>query len=334
MFQKNKIKYERSTFMILSDMLIPPKSLLVYDALLPRHTFSPQEKQYYEQLYKGFIGEKRLEKHIVNGHYPNVLPLFDCLFEVGGREFQIDCILLTSDTIFLLEVKNYTGDYYIENGNVFHLQTEREIFNPIDQLKRTEFSFQRLLDNLKINYKVLSYVLFVNHNFMLYGVNVHSPIIFPSQIKRFLQKTNANVNPITERTKRIAKTLRNKSKESSTYEKLPEYDFNGLKRGVFCETCFTDLTRKTKFKITCTKCDKTYPIDKVVLFAVAQFHLLFPNRKITPKSIAEWCLGFFSKNSIRRILVENLKIKLNGSHSYYYYNDENDHWKTLINKYR
>lgn len=320
--------------MNLLDIVMPPDALLTYDALLPRKTLSPQDKQHHERLYKGFIGEKRLEKHIKSGHYPNVIPLFDCLFEVDGREIQIDCILLTSDTIFLLEVKNYTGDYYFKNDNVFHLQTGREIFSPVDQLKRTEFSFRRLLDNFKINHNVQSYVLFVNHNFMLYQVNVHTPIIFPSQIKQFLQKTDANVNPITERTKWIAKTLSDNRKKKSTYEKLPEYDFVGLKRGVFCETCFTELKRKTKFKIICVKCDKTYLTKEVVLFAVAQYHLLFPDKKITPKNIVEWCQGFFSKNSIRRVLVKHLNAKSNGSHSYYYYSDEKDHWKTLINKYR
>lgn len=319
--------------MIFSDVVMPPKSLLIYKALLPRKIFSPQDKQRYDQLYKGFIGEKRFEMFFQEGNYPNILPLFGCLFEVGGREFQVDCILLTSDTIFLLEVKNYIGDYYIENGNVFHLQTDNEIFNPIDQLKRTEFSFQKMLDDLKINYNVRSYVLFVNDNFMLYGANVQSPIIFPSQINRFLQKTNANVNPITERTERIARILINKRKGKSTYERLPDYDYMQLNQGVFCHHCFTELKRETKFKIICVNCNNIYQSDEIILFAAAQFHLLFPNKNITTKSMVEWCGGLFSINSIRDVLAKNLHVNLNGRHTHYSFTNREAHLEVILNSY-
>lgn len=319
--------------MIFSDFVMPPKSLLIYDALRPRKTFSPQDKQRYKQIYKGFIGEKRFEKHIKDGDYPNVLPLFGYLFEVGDREFQIDCILLTANTIFLLEVKNYTGDYYIENNKVIHLETKREIFNPINQLKRTEFLFKKLLDELKITCKLRPLVLFVNHNFMLYDVPVGAPIVFPSQINRFLQKINANVEPITSQTEHIAKTLIRKRKKTSTYERIPEYELSQLNEGVFCKDCFAGLKRVNKFKIICANCKKTYKADDLVLYTVAQYHLLFPEKRISTQAIVDWCGGFFSKNSIRRILAKNLRQKSNGAHSYYYYDDKNEHWKTLINRY-
>src|SRR5699024_10855694 len=102
-------------------LLLAPSSLLIYETLRPRKHFSQEETQRYKQVKKGFAGEKELSHLLQSNNYKNIRPLFDCLFDFKGSEFQIDCILLTEDTIFLLEVKNYTSEYYMENNNLYHL---------------------------------------------------------------------------------------------------------------------------------------------------------------------------------------------------------------------
>src|SRR5699024_8443803 len=128
--------------------------------------------------------------------------------------------------------------------------------NPISQLDRTEFLFKRMLSELQVNLKVQSYVLFVNYDFKLYGSLVNMPMIFPSQIKRFLKITNENARYLTENTKNLMKILAERRKKISTYERYPKYDLTQLKRGVFCQNCSLKLVRKGQLRFICKYCCK------------------------------------------------------------------------------
>lgn len=317
--------------MILVDSLHAPHQLLFYESLIPRTNLFPQEKQRYEQIHKGFIGEKKLEKYILSDDYRKIIPLYNNLFEVSETEFQVDCILLTSDTIFLLEVKNYTGDYYNENGQIAILQTGIEIFNPVSQLDRTELLFKRLLNEKQIKMKIRSFVIFINFNFMLYGASTRQPIIFPSQIKRFLQKTNVNAPALRKDIYQLAKKLIARRKTRSFYERLPNYNMSQLKQGVFCWYCFAKLNRESRSSFACLRCDHKYEIEEVIIYAIAQFHLLFPHKEITNKQITEWCGRVLSRDYIGKILNKNFNVIEKGSQTHYRYKNKDEHLSLLAN---
>jgi len=79
---------------------IATTNLLIYDALLQRKNLSPDERQLYEQYSKGFAGESRLRTLLSLAHFEQIVPLLDCLFEMNKNEFQIDCLLLTTNKIY------------------------------------------------------------------------------------------------------------------------------------------------------------------------------------------------------------------------------------------
>lgn len=320
--------------MTFTHLSVVPHSLLVYETLLSRKDGSAQEKQYYERLRKGFIGEKRLAEFVAAGNFEKILPLYNCLFEIEGAEFQIDSLLITADMIFLLEVKNYSRDYYIENNKLFNFETKKEIYNPITQLERTEYLLKKLLDEMRINIQVQPYVLFINPEFMVYGATPRLPMIFPPQVRRFLQKVNANATAPTDHTRRLLNRLEKKRKEKSSYERIPEYDLSQLKRGVFCERCFAELVRENQYTLFCSDCQKKYLLDDAILFAVAQFHLLFPRKKITTKSVKNWCGGTASRSYISDFLQRKLNHVKRGPYSYSEFKSKNEHISILLRNYK
>lgn len=315
--------------MVLSNSLVAPTSLLLYETLLSRKVLSSEERLRYEQLHKGFTGEKQFENIFHSINPKNIIPIFDSLFEIAESEFQIDCILLSSDTIFILEVKNYTGDYYIENDNFFNVRTRTQIYNPLNQIERTEFLFKRLLSERQIDMKVRSYVVFINHDFMLYGASVQLPMIFPSQMERFFRKIDANAKPLTKSVQQLQRRLTELRKGRSAYERLPEYELSQLKRGLFCKNCYGELKRNGQQRLICTNCRQNYHLDEAVLYAIAQYHLLFPDRKITPKNIIDWCGGNLSNNFIRKVLNNNLNTLQKGSQTHYVFRKSLTHLDIL-----
>ncbi|WP_238458072.1 nuclease-related domain-containing protein [Alkalihalobacterium alkalinitrilicum] len=124
--------------------------------------------------------------------------------------FQIDTLLITTEKIYLFEVKNYEGDFLIEDDKWYTL-TKTEIKNPVLQVKRSEFLFQRLLQELGFNTFITSletYLIFMNPHFQLYQAPLNMQIIFPTQLKRFLNNLNKkSTNQLTEKHSQLAEKL-------------------------------------------------------------------------------------------------------------------------------
>lgn len=92
---------------MVKSLLTPhvPHSLLLHDILLRRGQLSAINRQQYNRLYKGFIGERKLANFIAYNNFTNVHPLHSLLLEINDAELQIDWLLPTTDMIYLPEVK-------------------------------------------------------------------------------------------------------------------------------------------------------------------------------------------------------------------------------------
>lgn len=319
---------------MFTNPLSPSTSLLRYESLFSRNPSQQEIKTKYHSLKRGFAGEYQLA-HLLHSidDKRNVIVLYNSLFEVLQTEFEIDCILLTTDTAYLLEVKNYTGTYYMNQGDLFHYRSKKQIYNPITQLDRAQFLFKRLLQEVNTSLKVKSYVLFVNKNFVLYGLTPELPLILRPQLERFIQKIYANAQPKTRWLERLAETLIQRRKKESYFERIPSYSYKEMKKGIFCEMCQHALKRQNQFTFLCQNCHEVFTVKQAVLYAIAQYHLLFPAYKIRPYKISEWCGFAVSINTIRKILKRDFRQIFNGAHTYYEFKHKREHIRILSQKY-
>lgn len=310
---------------------IPPE-LLTYQILLERQPLPRDDLMQYERLRRGYLGEKVLENFVAATDSDKMIVLYDFLFEVNETECQIDCMILTSGGIILLEAKHYSGDYYLENGDLFHFQTKQEIRNPLLQSERAVYLFKQLLGELQVSVDVRSYIVFTNETFLLYGATPSSPMIFRQQIPRFLQKVDANAGRLTDQTHRLARLLTERRKEQSRYARKPKYDLSEMKVGVFCEMCRGELERENRESFACMSCERKYLGEDVILYATATFHFLFPKEKITTKTIWEWCGKTMTRKNIRKFLQKNLQYHANGRYSYYTFVNTNSFYQKIKNR--
>jgi hypothetical protein len=171
-------------------MLLNPcsetKELLILRSLNSRLNLSTKEKQYYINLEKGYEGEKKFEKLLEN-QLSDFLILSDLLLEKNNTVFQIDSTLIFQKKIHLFEVKNYEGDFYIEK-DIWYSRSGTEINNPLEQLKRSESLFRRLLQDLRLTLPVEAHLIFINPEFTLYQAPMNLPIILPTQLNHFIKK--------------------------------------------------------------------------------------------------------------------------------------------------
>ncbi|WML57805.1 nuclease-related domain-containing protein [Neobacillus sp. PS2-9] len=169
--------------MILKN-LYESDELLAMRSLNTRMELTNQDKLRYLNLEKGFEGEKKFdqmtellkeERYIINS----------LLLKVNNSHFQLDKLIISQGGIHLLDIKNFQGDFYINDNKFIAVKTDREWKNPFDQLKRSSLLFRQLLQNLKLNYLVEPLVIFINPEFTLYQAPMDLPAIFPTQVDKF-----------------------------------------------------------------------------------------------------------------------------------------------------
>ena len=296
---------------------LPPKEFQILSHLHSRMTFSPVEKRNFEYLTKGLIGEQKFFNLLKQKLSTNHVLLFSLLLNHNNTEFQIDSLLIDHHRVYILEVKNYEGDFYIENEKWYIKSSRKEIRNPLLQLQRTEFLFKQLLQKLGFNFRVKSYIIFINDSFTLYQAPKNLPAVFPTQLSRFIKKLNSiPFQPARKHTK-LTKQLTAIHLEHSSNSRLPKYDYDQLKKGITCVFCYGFLSFLNDKRLICENCNRGVEIDSAVMRNVVAFKILFPERKITTGAIHEWCKIIDSKKTIRRILLKHLKLIGRGRASHY-----------------
>lgn len=289
--------------MLLKDRSEPPE-LKALRYLNKRMELTSKEKFQLLNLEKGYDGEVKFdqlteslneERYIIN----------DLLLEVNNSYFQIDKVIISQGIIHLLDIKNYEGDCYLESDKLYSVTNRREYKNPVNQLKRGESLFRQLLQNLKLNYLVEASIIFFNPEFTLYQAPMEQPIIFPTQVNRFLKELNNTPSKLDDTHKKIAQKLISLHQSNNPFTLLPKYHYDQLEKGIYCKSCNSFMTYINNYDLVCNKCGTHERIELAILRSIEEFKLLFPERKLTTHNIYEWCKAGISKKTITRILKKN-----------------------------
>jgi hypothetical protein len=297
--------------------LTEPAELTFLKILNMRMELTSNDKRKLINLEKGYIGEQIFSGRLQEICSPDEsILLHSLLLECSNTVFQIDSLLITKHAIYLFEVKNFEGDCYLE-GDKWYNSTGIEINSPVLQLSRCDSLFRRLLQEIGFKIPVKPFIIFINPEFTLYNAPMNHPIIFPTQLNRFLTKLKSNFTPLNKNHVNLAKKLIAAQIDDSPYSRLPRYEYEQLAKGVLCCRCNSFITTITKMYLFCGKCGHKEKIVTGIKRNVDQYMLLFPNKKITTNSIQEWCKIIDSKKIIRKALNDNFNGKGHGKGSYY-----------------
>lgn len=153
-----------------------PVELQVLRILIKRMSISDKEINKLFFLEKGFEGEMRFD-HLVRTESANSLILNDLTLEVNNSISQIDSLAICGKKIHHFEVKNYEGDYYVEDNKWY--SSKSEIKNPILQLERSATLLRKYLIDNHIHLSIDSRIVFIHPTFTLYNAPKNIPVIFP-----------------------------------------------------------------------------------------------------------------------------------------------------------
>ncbi|WP_373894084.1 nuclease-related domain-containing protein [Virgibacillus sp. CBA3643] len=156
-----------------------------------RMHLSDTDKQYYVILEKGYEGEKKFAARL-EGMSDRLTIVHDLLLEWNNTFFQIDTLIIYDTFIHLFDVKNYEGEFFIEN-EIWYTKSKKEIKDPVLQLTRCESLLRQSLQHHGVNLPIKSHIIFINPEFTLFQAPIDLPIILPSQLNRFLRRAICEV---------------------------------------------------------------------------------------------------------------------------------------------
>src|SRR5699024_1950390 len=134
-------------------------------------------------------------------HY---IPLYGLLMDHQGNLFQMNCLLIFSQQMILVEVKNYQGEFEFRNDRLFSLTSSKCYQNPLHQLQRTENNLLELLSKLQMNIPLKSFVAFTHEEFTLFAEK-KPMIILPTQMNTFIKKLHHLSGDINIKHQRLMK---------------------------------------------------------------------------------------------------------------------------------
>ncbi|WP_416151609.1 nuclease-related domain-containing protein [Salipaludibacillus sp. HK11] len=290
--------------------------LLIMRYLNKRMQFNEKEKFHYLNSEKGYEGDVKFDQYTENLNEERFI-LNDLLLEVNNSYFQIDTLIISQGIIQLIDIKNYEGDCYLESDKLYSVKTGREYKNPINQLNRRETLLSQLLENLKYTYLVESSVVYINPEFTLYQAPMDQPIIFRSQVNRFINELNKSPSQLNSRDKDVARKLISLHHPKNPFHVHPSYNYEQLQKGVYCNNCNSHFMSIKNHDFVCESCGEHEKIQMSILRHVKEFRLLFPERKITTNAIYEWCNANLNKKTVCKVLKKNFTAEGKTKETYY-----------------
>lgn len=291
-----------------------PLHLATLEILQRRMILSPRASNDYARWLKGFEGEQRFDQFIEPFTHESYL-LHDLLLKKQNTTFQIDSLLITPEKIYLFEIKNYEGDFLYEDDKFYRLPNT-EILNPLHQLQRAAALLGQLLKSHGHTIPIEGYVIFIYPHFHLYNAPLTPSIIFPTQIKPFLEQLKT-ASLLTSYHERIARNLKNLHLTDSTLNEIPSYTFDSLQKGMSCFQCLSFSIHLNGHKCLCKSCGATEAYRDALLRNVDEFKMLFPEEKIRTKLIYEWSGKLGSYKRIRTVLQKHFSKKRNNRWMYF-----------------
>ncbi|UJS28140.1 NERD domain-containing protein [Macrococcoides canis] len=142
-----------------------------------RITLDDFDEAQYKRLYSGYTGEKQFYESIKNC---GSTKLWDLRLDYHG-EVQYDFLVIHDGYLFHFDIKNFSGHYSFIDNN-FVSEQNYVIKDPISQFNGAHIKLKQFCMKHNLDYKILSYVVFINPDFIVTGFNGHSHILFHGEL--------------------------------------------------------------------------------------------------------------------------------------------------------
>lgn len=255
------------------------------------------DKEALARFDNGYKGEVLFDENV--SEFPDIIHIKDVLFayDNNSREIQIDNIIIAHDVCYIFEVKNFSfnlridekGNFFYENGNecsMLNTQTERQ-----------KESVRQLMNDAGYPMVIKHYLVFINPNQMIYGLDNKHPIIVRNTLTRFLDN---HMKPNRRNYEFLEIAIDERHLPHSKHDQYYEINLDYLKKGVFCPRCKQRLKKISRYKYHCEMCSGYIGTADAIKLLIRDIRCLNPGFKLDSIFLSRLSDGEISSSAIRR----------------------------------
>ena len=271
-------------------------------ALDKREALDRNQKQELYQLELGQIGEDRIMKWIHEYGELHWTVMQNVWLSHYGT-FECDIILFTAHKMYLFEIKNYSKQFELRNGQCF-LGGEKIGHNPSSQAQKVFVNFQQLLSNSFHQVPIETAVIFAGEHC---EVRIHDEIqdvkiLQLNQVRDYVWKIAADErlyygDPID--VGRVQLILeKNKGKNYYLPKPISPEMAARIRKGVMCSHCGNFDIDATKAIITCARCGMNEPRENAIVRTICEYGVIHFDKDLETSRIVEFFNDQVSRNNI------------------------------------
>jgi len=284
------------------------------ETLSKRAILTKEEEKKLSRLNRGFEGEQLYDQIFDEVGHQNLNIFRDIWIQADKSLTQIDALIVTDETVFINEIKSYSGNYKYEN-NTWQIGKIQISDDPIIQSKRASSKLIKIFLENKINIKTDFNIIFPNPYFIL---STDDNYCRSKTIKRELMKQYfRNIQQLTSwnHTDRIVQIIQDHIVLEPKH--TPDTDPPRLTLGRQCLTCASFDFTPNRYSTTCNICNHKSSNKDHVLSAIRDYSVLFPLGNITTRSIRGFINNEVSKSTVTRYINEICSLNIKGKYATY-----------------
>ena len=254
------------------------------------------DKETLKRLESGFRGEVLFDDMLSD--YPDIIHVKDVLFAYdNNREIQVDNIIVAHDVCYILEVKNFSFNLKVDSRGFFFYENGKECSLLNTQAERQKDSVRQLISDIGYPMPIHHYLVFINPDQMIYGLESRHPIITRNTLGKFL------VNHMKGNRKNydfFETAIDERRLKHSKHDHYYDICLNNLKKGVFCPKCYQRMRRISRYRYHCGICLKYVGTVDAIKLLIRDIKSLNPEYKLNSLFLSSLSDNEISSSAIRR----------------------------------
>ncbi|MFC3419862.1 nuclease-related domain-containing protein [Salinicoccus hispanicus] len=282
-----------------------------------RGALSAEDQRKLEALEIGFAGECAFDDWMDRYGEEQWRVYRDIWIDAGGPT-QLDTMVVTESTVFIFDVKNYSGDYTYMNGR-WSVNGRPIIKDVFVQLKRSLEKVHLMLRQIDPVIQAEGSLVFINEHFSFRTEGeLGAQVVMRHGLKKYLQTMDES--GVTMRMPIDMLCSRIESFFIDNPYPPPACDddtYFSLKKGVCCCSCGGFRHAVMRYYLKCLECGNQEAKERAVLRSICEYGVLRNDRNLKVRDIYFYLNKMISERHIQSILSKYFSAVARGRYASY-----------------
>lgn len=277
-----------------------PEELLHYYALRHRSILGVKQHDKLRRLERGVEGERVYDLILDEAGHGNLYIFRDLYLLIEGSVTQYDTLIVSESGIIVNEIKNFTGDYQVEDSMWTRGGGTPLPDDPASQLRRAVGKLMNLQRDAGFNFEVSGKLIFPDDSFRLFTNDdqVWNQVVLRADFRRYFNEFYNEYSG--EGASKLADIIERHIVLNPYFKHRVEFD--SVRHGLYCGGCGSFKLEKQHFHLLCMTCGSRESNETHLVRVISDFKYLFGNLEMTSRRLMEFTGEVMDYRTVLRAL--------------------------------